>query len=75
MGIAGGTISALGYTLGPVLGGLLTHGFGWRSNFYLSAALALVGFAAARVFCRRRVSRHRRKKEPFDFVGMPSASR
>ena len=35
MGIAGGTVSALGYTLGPVLGGELTHAFGWRSNFYL----------------------------------------
>jgi MFS family permease len=33
MGISGGTVSALGYTLGPVLGGLLTHAFGWRSNF------------------------------------------
>src|SRR4249920_3232463 len=49
MGIAGGTISAMGYTLGPVLGGLLTHGFGWRSNFYVSAALACVGLGAARV--------------------------
>ncbi|MBM4262988.1 MAG: DHA2 family efflux MFS transporter permease subunit [Deltaproteobacteria bacterium] len=49
MGIAGGTISAMGYTLGPVLGGLLTHGFGWRSNFFISAALACVGFCAARV--------------------------
>jgi MFS family permease len=49
MGIAGGTISALGYSLGPVLGGLLTHAFGWRSNFYLSGTLALVGFFAARV--------------------------
>ena len=48
MGIAGGTVSALGYTLGPVLGGLLTHAFGWRSNFYLSAFLAMVGFGAAR---------------------------
>ena len=41
MGIAGGTISALGYSLGPVLGGLLTHVFGWRSNFYLSGTLDL----------------------------------
>jgi EmrB/QacA subfamily drug resistance transporter len=73
MGIAGGTISALGYTLGPVLGGLLTHGFGWRSNFYLSAALALVGFGAARVLLPRE-SFHGigANKEPFDFVGMVS---
>jgi len=73
MGIAGGTVSALGYTLGPVLGGLLTHGLGWRSNFYLSAVLALIGFGAARVLLPREsfhgIGAH---KEPFDFVGMVS---
>src|SRR3990172_6717250 len=41
MGIAGGTISAMGYTLGPVLGGLLTYSFGLPSNFYLFSALPL----------------------------------
>ena len=71
MGIAGGTISALGYTLGPVIGGLLTHAFGWRSNFYLSAMLALVGFArGARAAAARRVFKaSAQRKEPFDFVG------
>ena len=48
MGIAGGTVSALGSTLGPVLGGVLTHSFGWRANFYLSGSLAMIGFVAAR---------------------------
>lgn len=67
MGIAGGTISALGYTLGPVLGGLLTHAFGWRSNFYLSAMLALVGFGAARVLLPRESFYGAvANKEPFD---------
>jgi len=70
MGIAGGTVSALGYTLGPVLGGLMTHTFGWRSNFYLSASLALVGFAAARVLLPAESFRGNREKgEPFDFPG------
>jgi len=73
MGIAGGTISALGYTLGPVLGGLLTHAFGWRANFYLSAMLALAGFGAARLLLPRE-SFHGAvaHKEPFDFAGMIS---
>ncbi len=44
MGIAGGAISAIGYTMGPVIGGLLTHGFGWRSNFFVSSVLAVGGF-------------------------------
>jgi EmrB/QacA subfamily drug resistance transporter len=73
MGIAGGTISALGYTLGPVLGGLLTHAFGWRSNFYLSAMLALVGFGAARLLLPQESFRGAgANKEPFDFAGMIS---
>src|ERR1044071_7182495 len=73
MGIAGGTVSALGYTLGPVLGGLLTHSFGWRANFYLSASLALVGFVAAWVLLpAARFKGSREKKEPFDFAGAVS---
>jgi EmrB/QacA subfamily drug resistance transporter len=70
MGIAGGTLSALGYTLGPVLGGLLTHAFGWRSNFFVSAVLALVGFAVARLLLPPESFRGSAiRKEPFDFTG------
>jgi EmrB/QacA subfamily drug resistance transporter len=70
MGIAGGAISAIGYTLGPVIGGLLTHGFGWRSNFFLSAALAFAGFGAARVLLPPESFRgSAAKREPFDLTG------
>ena len=70
MGISGGTISALGYTLGPVLGGLLTQGFGWRSNFYLSSILAFGGFGAARYLLPPESFKGvAEKKEPFDFAG------
>lgn len=70
MGIAGGTISAMGYTLGPVLGGLLTHGFGWRSNFFISAFLACVGFCAARVLLPAESFKGSdEKKAPFDVAG------
>jgi EmrB/QacA subfamily drug resistance transporter len=70
MGIAGGTISAMGYTLGPVLGGLLTHGLGWRSNFYISALLAVCGFVAARLLLPPESFKgSARKKEPFDVAG------
>ena len=73
MGIAGGAISAIGYTMGPVIGGLLTHGFGWRSNFFVSAALAVGGFAAARILLppesfQPSVAKGA-KKEPFDLIG------
>jgi EmrB/QacA subfamily drug resistance transporter len=70
MGISGGTVSALGYTLGPVLGGLLTHAFGWRSNFYLSAVLAFAGFGAARYLLPPDSFKgSSQRKEPFDLAG------
>jgi EmrB/QacA subfamily drug resistance transporter len=70
MGISGGTVSALGYTLGPVLGGLLTYGFGWRSNLYLSAMLAFVGLGVARCLLPPESFKGSSvRKEPFDFPG------
>ena len=70
MGIAGGAISAIGYTMGPVIGGLLTHGFGWRSNFFVSTVLAFCGFAAARVLLPPESFKPSAvKKEPFDLIG------
>lgn len=70
MGISGGTVSALGYTLGPVLGGLLTQAFGWRSNLYLSAMLAFAGLGAARYLLPPESFKGSSvRKEPFDFAG------
>jgi EmrB/QacA subfamily drug resistance transporter len=70
MGIAGGAISAIGYTMGPVIGGLLTYSFGWRSNFFVSAVLAFGGFAAARVLLPpESFQPSAAKKEPFDLIG------
>lgn len=70
MGISGGTVSALGYTLGPVLGGLLTHTFGWRSNLYLSAMLAFVGLMVARyLLSPGNFEGTSVRKEPFDLRG------
>lgn len=70
MGIAGGAISAIGYTMGPVVGGLLTHSLGWRSNFFLSALLACAGFGAARALLPAESFRgSAAKREPFDVTG------
>ncbi len=70
MGIAGGTVSALGYTLGPVLGGLLTHSFGWRANFYVSGSVAMIGFFAARKLLPPESFKPTgATKTPFDITG------
>ncbi len=70
MGIAGGAISAIGYTMGPVIGGLLTYSLGWRSNFFLSGLLAFVGFGAARALLpAESFQGSATKREPFDIPG------
>ncbi|HEX6437662.1 MAG TPA: MFS transporter [Candidatus Binatia bacterium] len=74
MGIAGGTVSALGYTLGPVIGGVLTYALGWRSNFFLTSSLAFIGFLAACYLLRDDADASARQgvKESFDFAGAVS---
>ncbi|MGE8186111.1 MFS transporter [Pseudomonas sp. NPDC086278] len=42
-----GTMSAVGTTLGPSLGGLLMHGFGWPSIFLVNVPLGVLGFVLA----------------------------
>ena len=70
MGIAGGTVAALGYTLGPVIGGLVTHALGWRANFYITAGLGFIGFTAARFLLPRTPANLAKKEpEPFDIAG------
>jgi EmrB/QacA subfamily drug resistance transporter len=74
MGIAGGTVSALGYTLGPVIGGVLTYALGWRANFFLTSLLSFIGFAAACYLLRDDSDGSDRhgSKESFDFAGAVS---
>lgn len=43
-----GTMSAIGTTLGPSLGGVLTAGFGWRSIFLVNVPLGILTFLLAR---------------------------
>ena len=70
MGISGGTVAALGYTSGPIIGGLLTHALGWRSNLYFTAVLGFVGCIAARkLLPQAAVKRSTERREPFDVIG------
>lgn len=71
MGISGGMISALGFVIGPALGGLITYTMGWRSVFYVSFCLGVVGFLGTRIILLDEKTRAAgaRGREPFDFVG------
>jgi EmrB/QacA subfamily drug resistance transporter len=56
-----------GLSLGPVLGGLLTQGFGWRSIFLVNAGLAWVLMALA--FLLVKSEWREARGEPFDALG------
>ena len=54
-------IASVAAAIGPVLGGLLVQGFGWRSAFLINVPTGLVAFAGAWVVVRhstRSVGRH-----------------
>ena len=70
MGLSGGLVSAIGFTLGPVVGGFITFTLGWRYIFFISGALSFIGLAAARfLLLDDRGSGGRAAREPFDFAG------
>jgi EmrB/QacA subfamily drug resistance transporter len=45
----GATIGAA-FAIGPLVGGLLTSGFGWRAVFFINIPLGLLGLAATRAW-------------------------
>ena len=65
-----GTMSAIGTTLGPSLGGVLIAGLGWRMIFLVNVPLGILNFLLARRFlpvdCRGVNKEHR---AGFDNVG------
>ena len=70
MGLSGGLVAALGFTLGPVVGGLITFTLGWRFIFFVSGALSFLGLTTARfLLLDDRNPRRQPRKEPFDFAG------
>jgi EmrB/QacA subfamily drug resistance transporter len=72
MGISGGMISALGFVIGPALGGLITYTMGWRSVFYVSCFLGTLGLIGTRIILFDEKAGARKINEPFDFVGTAS---
>ncbi len=57
----------LGHSVGPSLGGILTHYFGWRSIFFLSTVLSLAIIVL--VLWKLKGEWAESRGEKFDFVG------
>jgi EmrB/QacA subfamily drug resistance transporter len=57
----------LGISMGPLLGGLLTEGLGWRSIFMASSILGI--FLVVLVFLGIRAEWREARDEKFDFTG------
>jgi MFS transporter, DHA2 family, methylenomycin A resistance protein len=65
-----GGASGIGLAAGPVLGGILTAGLGWRSIFLVNVPIA----AAAAALLRRHVEETPRHRHPLDLSGQIIAS-
>jgi len=52
---------------GPLLGGLITHYFGWRSIFFISGAIGFIAAGLARLFLTGEWTES--KGEKFDYMG------
>lgn len=62
-----GTVAGLGVSLGPTISGMLLDGFGWRSIFYVHAAVLLVVAMNVRALPQDRLGAGTAFQ--FDFVG------
>jgi EmrB/QacA subfamily drug resistance transporter len=61
------TMTYLGLSLGPAIGGVLAAHFGWRSIFFVNVPVGAVGWYLCSHFIER--DRPEGKVPPFDFVG------
>lgn len=64
-----GTMSAVGTTLGPGLGGLLMTQFGWRSIFLVNLPLGVLNYLLARRYLPVDQPRHMPDHADFDMTG------
>jgi len=60
------TIASVAASVGPVLGGILVQGYGWRSAFLINVPTGIVGFGGAWLVVRHSVRSGARR---FDWAG------
>ncbi|OHX12693.1 MFS transporter [Chromobacterium sphagni] len=64
-----GTMSAIGTTLGPSLGGLLIDGLGWRAIFLVNVPLGMINFALACRYLPADCQADKAERVGFDHLG------
>lgn len=64
-----GTMSAIGTTLGPSLGGLLISGFGWQAIFLVNLPLGVLNWALAFLYLPADRPVPKAQRAGFDVVG------
>ncbi|MBK6750245.1 MAG: MFS transporter [Acidobacteria bacterium] len=64
-----GTMSAIGTTLGPSIGGIFMKGFGWRMIFLVNVPLGIVNFLLARRFLAADRYDPTKDRPAFDHLG------
>lgn len=64
-----GTMSALGTTLGPSLGGILIAGFGWRAVFLVNLPIGLLNLSLTHRYLRPARSKRKNSSAPVDIPG------
>lgn len=68
MGVLG-TMSAVGTSLGPTLGGVLIASFGWQAIFLINVPLGIVAILLARRFLPLDIKETKRNQGGFDPLG------
>jgi EmrB/QacA subfamily drug resistance transporter len=63
------TMTYLGLTVGPSLGGWLTQAFSWRAVFYINVPVGLIAFALSIIHIEAEKPSETGKTEHFDPVG------
>jgi EmrB/QacA subfamily drug resistance transporter len=59
-----GAVAGLSLASGPVLGGLLVSGIGWRSTFWVNIPVGLIAIALTQRFVPESRARHARRLDP-----------
>ncbi|MGI6294904.1 MAG: MFS transporter [Armatimonadota bacterium] len=67
------TLTYLGLSVGPALGGLLTHNFGWRSIFFINLPIGMIIIPLGYLVLKRDVQRSSATLDPIGAITLAVA--